>query len=78
MEGYQMTYLDILEHVMQFYQTHTADEIHEVWDEVEKEHLSDNPPTVTEYKQFLETIDEQNGRKHSNTEHMEGQERSLE
>lgn len=73
-----MTYFNILEQVMRFYQTHTADEIHEVWNEVEKERRSDDPPTVTEYKQFLETIDEQNGRKHSNTKHMEGQERSLE
>lgn len=73
-----MTDFNILEQVKRFYQTHTADEIHAVWCEIEKEPHTNNPHTVTEYKQFLETIDEQNGRKYSNTEHMEGQERSLE
>ena len=48
----------ILEQVQEFYRTHTADEIHEVWCEVEKEHHSNNPPTITEYKKFLEKIDE--------------------
>lgn len=73
-----MTDFNILEQVKKFYRTHTADEIHEVWRAIEKESHSDNSPTITEYKQFLETIDKQHGRKYNNTEHMEGQERSLE
>lgn len=68
-----MTDFNILEQVKKFYSTHTTDEIHELWCEIEKDSCANNPPTVTEYKQFLETIDEQNGRKHNNTEHMEGQ-----
>lgn len=67
-----MTDFNILEQVKKFYSTHTTDEIHEVWCEIEKEPRTNNPPTVTEYKQFLETIDEQNGRKYNNTEYLEG------
>lgn len=62
---YPMTDVDIYEQVVKFYRTHTADEIHEVWCEVDKECKechSNNPPTVTEYKKFLEKIYENKGK----------------
>lgn len=57
-----MTDFDIYEQVKEFYRTHTADEIHEVWCAVDKECHSNNPPTITEYKKFLKIIHENKGK----------------